>query len=113
MSGLNLPEVSHLPGSIDRLFKPVFHLVLLMQIGHHEEGPLQSDFFTPSLEDPPSLFAREPMFGVLVQKSPSLQDIDLIEPGLEHNFLPAQVHFVKDVHLKVPILYLLLYIASP
>ena len=80
MSGLNLPQVSHLPGCIDRLFEPVFHLVLLMHIGHHEEGLLQSDFFTPSLEDPPSLFACEPMFGVLVQKSPSLQDIDLIEP---------------------------------
>lgn len=80
MSGLNLPQVSHLPGSIDCLFEPVFHLALLMHIDHHEEGLLQSDFFTPSLEDPPSLFACEPMFGVLVQKSPSLQDIDLIEP---------------------------------
>lgn len=113
MSALNIPEISHFAGCSDHLTEPVFHLALLMHICYHEKGLLQSDFFTPSLEDPSSLFSCKPMFGVLVQKSPSLQDIDLVEPWLEHNFQPAHVHFVEYIHLKIPVLYLFLYVAFP
>lgn len=68
-----------------------------MLVMHCEEQLLQPDLVPPGFEDTLAGLANVPGLGVLVQKSPALQYIDLVEPMLHNESETEGVHFLMNV----------------
>ena len=74
---------------------------------------LQSNLICPSSKDSAPHFPGVPCLRVVVQESPSLQYVDLVEPPLEYLPRFESVHSAVHVAVKLSILPLIPYKSLP
>jgi hypothetical protein len=75
-------------------------------VSYSEENLFQLDFSSPQLDDGLFYFASVPLVSVVIQESPSSQDIHLVEPCLQDPSLSEVVHFGIHTQLESPVVTL-------
>lgn len=78
-----------------------------------EVGLAKTDLTAPSPENSLPHLLNAPQMGILIEKSPLLQDINLVEPLFEYLPLLEQVESGEDLKLKISVTLNLVHISFP